>query len=123
MIIFINEKNQIKDIGSTNKDNLTAIVIPKEDNPFEGWSNAKICCYAVQLTNDGKVIGYYPYIDTRLIPKIEDMGYVDDENTQQIIETQEGLMETYETADINSSDIEDLRSAVEELYEMLESEV
>lgn len=123
MIIFINDKGEIKDVDTTTKDNLTAIPLKDEYNPFIGWSKAKICCYRVRISDNGNIGGYYPYVDTRLIPKIEDMGYIDDENTQQIIETQEGLMETYEVSDLNTSDIEDLRSAVEELYEMLESEV
>lgn len=42
------------------------------------------------------------------------------DQNDQIAETREGLMETYEATDLNASDIADLRTALEEVYEMLE---
>lgn len=39
------------------------------------------------------------------------------DQNDQIAETREGLMETYEATDLNASDIADLREAVMELYE------
>ena len=44
------------------------------------------------------------------------------DTNDQIAETREGLMETYEATDLNTSDIADLREAVMELYEALEPE-
>jgi hypothetical protein len=42
------------------------------------------------------------------------------DQNDQIAETREGLMETYEATDLNTSDIADLRTALEEVYELLE---
>ena len=42
------------------------------------------------------------------------------DQNDQIAETREGLMETYEATDLNASDIADLRVAIEEVYELLE---
>ena len=41
------------------------------------------------------------------------------DQNDQIAENREGLMETYEATDTNTSDIADLRAGLEEVYEML----
>lgn len=74
MIIFINENNEIKDVDTTSKENLTALVLTDDNNPFKGWSKAKICCYAVQLDRDGNIGGYYPYIDTEIISVLDGLA-------------------------------------------------
>ena len=50
MILFVNEKNEIKDVNMTRDMSLTGYEIAATDNPFEGWSVDKICCYRVGLT-------------------------------------------------------------------------
>lgn len=42
------------------------------------------------------------------------------DTNDQIAENREGIMETYEATDTNTSDIADLRKAVMEIYEMIE---
>ena len=50
MIIFVNERNEIKDVDVTRDDTLTAYEIVDNENPFENWEVDKICCYRVGLT-------------------------------------------------------------------------
>lgn len=101
MILYVNNKNEIKDVNTTSDPSLIALEVNDETNPFEGWSIAKICCYKVEVA-EGAVIMMTPYVDSRLIEHIDQLGK---ENN------------------INASDAADLRAAIEELYEMLESEV
>jgi len=42
------------------------------------------------------------------------------DTNDQIAENREGIMETYEATDTNTSDIADLRKAVMEIYELIE---
>ena len=101
MILYVNNKNEIKDVNTTSDPSLIALEINDETNPFEGWSTAKICCYMVNVA-EGVVTMMTPYVDSRLIEHIDQLGK---ENN------------------INASDAADLRAAIEELYEILESEV
>lgn len=101
MILYVNEKNEIKDVNITSDPSLISLEVNNEGNPFADWSVAKICCYCARV-QDGVVVEMYPYVDTRIIEHIDQLGK---ENK------------------INASDAADLRAAVEELYEMLESEV
>ena len=43
MIIYVDNENQIKSVNAV-LPSLTPIEINDEDNPFDGWSEAKICC-------------------------------------------------------------------------------
>ncbi len=97
MILYVNNKNEIKDVNTTSDPSLIALQVDDETNPFQGWSTAKICCYKVEVA-EGAVTMMTPYVDSRLIEHIDQLGK---ENN------------------INASDAADLRAAVEELYEML----
>ena len=103
MILYVNENNEIKDVNVTSDPSLIPLQVDdNEENPFATWSVAKICCYKVEV-NDGVVTMMTPYIDSRLLEHIDQLG---------------------KESDLNASDASDLRAAVEELYElMLESEV
>ena len=98
MILYVNNKNEIKDVNTTSDPSLIALEVNDETNPFEGWSIAKICCYQVNV-EDGIVTMMTPYIDSRIIEHIDQLG---------------------KESDMNASDAADLRAAIEELYEMLE---
>ena len=98
MILYVNENNEIKDVNTTSDPSLIEIEVNDETNPFKDWSIAKICCYQVNVT-DGMVTMMTPYVDTRLIEHIDQLG---------------------KESDLNASDAADLRAAIEELYEMLE---
>ena len=122
MFIFVNENNEIKDVGNTSDTSLTCIEINDVDNPFSNWSVAKICCYKVNVS-DGMVTMMIPYVDTRIIEHIDQLGKQVDNNTSgiqtnsvDIITTQEGLAETYE--ETNTS-ITQLEEALVEVYEII----
>lgn len=51
--------------------------------------------------------------------KVADINFRTNENTEAIEETNIGLMETYEETANNSSSIDDLELALEEVYEMI----
>ena len=98
MVLYVNENNEIKDVNTTSDPSLIALEINDETNPFKGWSIAKICCYQVNVEN-GVITMFTPYVDSRLIEHIDQLG---------------------KESDMNASDAADLRAAIEELYEILE---
>lgn len=75
MILYVNSKNEIKDVNTTSDENLTPLEINDNtlDNPFLSWSIAKICCYKIEVKN-GAVTMYAPYVDSRIIEHIERQG-------------------------------------------------
>lgn len=73
MKIYINNKNEIKDVHNTTNKNLVEITINDEGNPFANWSTAKICCHKVTVV-DGVVTNYTPYVDSKIIEHIERQG-------------------------------------------------
>lgn len=73
MIIYVNNKNEIKDVNTTTNISLIELKINDKNNPFANWSIAKICCYKVEVT-DGTVTMYTPYVDTKLIEHIDRLG-------------------------------------------------
>lgn len=117
MILYVNERGEIHDVGTTENPELTAVEIT--DGTFDGWSNAKICCYRIETDGEGNVTMLTPYIDSRLLETIDRLGKADQVNASDISDNREGIMETFEEAESNSSDISDLREAVIELYEMI----
>ncbi len=81
MIVYINSKNEIKDVDTTTDATLTPIEMP-EDNPFDNWSVAKICCHKLRLEN-GQYTGFTPYVDTKIIEHIERLGTGHENNAEQ----------------------------------------
>ena len=122
MIVFVNQNYEIKDVDHTDLEGLTAIEINDDNNPFANWSIAKICCYRVFIV-DGMVTMMTPYVDTRIIEHIDQLGKQVDNNTSgiqmnsvDIIATQEGLAETYEGT---NTSITQLEEALVEVYEII----
>ena len=122
MVVFVNSRGEIKDVGSTCLVDLVGVVLRDEENPFKDWSIAKICCYRIE-TSDGYVTMMTPYVDTRIIEHIDQLGKQVDNNassiqmnSNDIITTQEGLAETYE--ETNTS-ITQLEEALVEVYEII----
>lgn len=103
MILFVNNKNEIKDVNTTKDTSLRPYEIADSDlNPFANWSTAKICCYKVNLAPeiiDGTETGKYfismmtPYIDSHIIEHIEQLGNQNETNTAAVLETQDALCE------------------------------
>ncbi len=75
MIVFVDDESRIKAVNSTTDESLIPLYInddPKS-NPFIGWSRAKICCYKVAI-EDGVVTMMTPWVDSRMIDSIDQMG-------------------------------------------------
>lgn len=73
MIIYVNERNEIKDVNTTSDPKLRALKIDDKFNPFFGWTVAKICCYKANVINN-RVVSMTPYVDARLIEHIDELG-------------------------------------------------
>ena len=73
MIVFTDNEGRIKDVGITSDPFLKEVYINDENNPFGNWTIAKICCYRVEVT-DGVVTMMTPYVDTRIIEHIDQLG-------------------------------------------------
>lgn len=116
MILYINKKNEIKDVNETSDVTLTPIEV--DENVFKGWSVAKICCFKVIL-NDGEFAGYTPYVDTRIIEHIDNLGKANEQNASDVVDTQIAVAETYEKAMDTENDVTDIEMAIVELYEMV----
>lgn len=69
MKIYCNEKGEIH--STTPDPTLTEIEVT--DGTFDGWTDAKICCYKVNV-KDGNVTMMTPYVDSRLIEHIDQLG-------------------------------------------------
>lgn len=121
MYVSVNKKNEIKMVGVTKDPNLTSLYINDDMNPFEGWSEAKICCYKV-IVKDGIVMMMTPYIDSRLLDHFDQLGKATEVNKDDISDNRDGLMETFETGITNSDDIATLRDGLMEVYEMITAE-
>lgn len=118
MYVSVNKKNEIKMVGVSTDPNLTALYINDENNPFDGWSSAKICCYKVNV-KDGIVMMLTPYVPSNLIEHFDMLGVENKENADEITIVEDGLAETYEAVDTNTSDIDICMEGIAELYEML----
>jgi len=121
MKVYVNDRYEICDVESTTDSTLTEYEVPDDD--FKGWSIAKICCYKIYVSL-GKYCGFSPYVDSRLIQHIEQLGQATEFNANDISDNREGLTETFESTLVNTDDISMCREAIEEIYEMIiESEV
>lgn len=83
MVVYVNQNDEIKDVDVTSDHSLTPLEIDDEYNPFAGWTVAKICCYRVQV-KDGRVIMMTPYVDSRLIDHIDQLGKMSDDQQVEI---------------------------------------
>ena len=78
MIIFVNDRNEIKDVHSTKDTSLKEIVINDDRNPFKDWSIAKICCYRVNVS-EGVVCMMTPYVNSLIIEHLDRLGVYEEE--------------------------------------------
>lgn len=88
MKVYVNNKNEIKDVNVTEDENLTPINIDEE--VFKGWSVAKICCHKVIL-HDGKYAGFTPYIDTRIIEHIDRLSKKASDSDDRVASLEEAV--------------------------------
>jgi hypothetical protein len=73
MIVFVNDRNEIKDVDSTTDASLFSVEINDENNPFKDWTKAKICCFKVEVT-DGNVTMFTPYVNTEIIERLDKLA-------------------------------------------------
>ena len=76
MIVYVDEKNQIRAVNSTQDTSLKAVYIDEENPtfPFKGWSTSKICCYKVEVYG-GVVTMMTPYVDSRNLEMADNIGH------------------------------------------------
>lgn len=117
MILYVNNKNEIKDVNITTDKTLKPLEITDEWNPFLNWPVAKICCYRVTVTN-GIVTMMTPYVDTRLMEHIAKLGAKDEVIEADVTTTQLGLVESYGETMAIGSDLTDTQMALVENYVM-----
>jgi len=114
MKVYCNDRLEIMDVGSTLDTTLTEYEVPDED--FAGWSIAKICCYKIYVSL-GKYCGFSPYVDSRLIQHIEQLGQQGDSNTIDIGDNSEGIYDLAEVVSDDSESIYDLADIISALDE------
>jgi hypothetical protein len=73
MKVYVNDRNEIKDVHNTTDSSLLEVVINDETNPFADWSIAKICCYRVDV-REGVVCMFTPYVNTLIIEQLDKLG-------------------------------------------------
>ena len=84
MKVFVDEEDKIKAIHVSDDTSLRMYELDEtiESFPFSGWSEGRILCYKINvapITIDAEPTGKYmvtmmtPYVDTRIIEKIEDL--------------------------------------------------
>lgn len=121
MYLSVNEYNEVKKVGID--ENLTVLFVDetREDFPFRGMSEARICCYRINV-KDGIIMMMTPYMDSISLDVIDQLGQSTEVNKSDISDNRDGLMETFETTLTNTDDVAINRQAIEELYEMLTAE-
>ena len=115
MILFVNDKGEIKDIESTEDKSLTRVEITGS-NPFEGWSDARIRCYRVEV-RDGEVVMMTPYVSSTILDHIDYLGMGTQAVSESVTSTQMALTETFEQAEKNGDQLTDAEIAIAEVYE------
>ena len=97
MVIYVNESGEIKDVSTTNDQNLIPLeILDDDENPFTNWSVAKICCHKVKV-NNGHVVMLTPYVDSRIIDHIDQLANSIKINSSDIVDNQLALVDIYES--------------------------
>ena len=96
MILYVDSESKVRAVNSTADASLTPLYVDENNDsfPFKGWSTAKICCYKVNVA-DGVVTMMTPYVDSRSLDMIDNMGHQIDatnDNTKITTETVDGIM-------------------------------
>lgn len=96
MILYINNRGEIKDIDSTKSIRLKAVTLEDSENPFLHWSKAKILCHRIELDDSGKIKKYMPYVDSNIVEHIEDLAKANETNASDITNMQLAICDIYE---------------------------
>ena len=123
MYVSVNENNEIKKVGIDESLKVLYVDENADIFPFKGWSEAKICCYKVNVNDEGIITMMTPYIDSRLIEHFDQLGVSEESNEKNITEVELGVCDLYETVDEvtteNQDQITNLELAVCDLYELI----
>lgn len=76
MTLYVDSESKIRAVNASLDSSLTPLYVNENapDFPFKGWSNAKICCYKVTVSN-GVITMMTPYVDSRMLDAIDSMGH------------------------------------------------
>ena len=122
MILYVNDRNEIKDVHSTKDSTLTEVVINDERNPFKDWSIAKICCYRVDV-REGVVCMFTPYVNSLIIEHLDRLGEQNGQTEETVTNLEVAVCENYESAELfkeeTNSQLDNLQLALVEVYEMI----
>ena len=122
MKVYVNDRNEIKDVHNTKDTTLTEVIINDEVNPFKDWSIAKICCYRVDV-REGNVCMFTPYVNSLIIEHLDRLGAQNGQTEETVTNLEVAVCENYETAEIHmestNSQLENLQLALVEVYEMI----
>jgi len=82
MILYVDNENKVRAVDTTTDTSLTPLYVDEtaDSFPFKGWSTAKICCYKVTVV-DGIVTMMTPYVDSRCLEFVDQMGHQIDDIT------------------------------------------
>ena len=122
MILYVNDRNEIKDVHSTNDTSLKEVFINDEENPFKDWSIAKICCYRVDV-REGVVCMMTPYVNSLIIEHLDRLGEQNGQTEETVTNLEVAVCENYESAEqykeSTNSQLDNLQLALVEVYEMI----
>lgn len=122
MILYVNDRNEIKDVHSTNDTSLKEVFIKDEENPFKDWSIAKICCYRVDV-REGVVCMKTPYVNSLIIEHLDRLGEQNGQTEETVTNLEVAVCENYESAELykeeTNSQLDNLQLALVEVYEMI----
>ena len=122
MKVYVNDRNEIKDVHSTNDKTLTEVFINDEENPFKDWSIAKICCYRVDV-REGVVCMFTPYVNSLIVEHLDRLGEQNGQTEETVTNLEVAVCENYESAELykeeTNSQLDNLQLALVEVYEMI----
>lgn len=114
MIIFVDNEHRIKAVNTTHDHSLTPLEINDNNNPFNGWSTAKICCYKVTV-QDGFVTMMTPYVPSSNLEGFDNTGKQVDANTEGVANATDGLFDIAESVSNDSDGLFELAELIAEL--------
>ena len=71
--IYTNINGEIKALHFSDDRGLTCHTFDEESDayPFNGWSDARILCYRIEVDEEERITMMTPYVDTNIIEQIE----------------------------------------------------
>ena len=120
MILYVNDRNEIKDVHSTNDTSLKEVFVHDEENPFKDWSIAKICCYRVDV-HEGFVRMFTPYVNSLIIEHLDRLGEQNKENAEGVEINSGGLFDVADVVDQNNTAIFELADFIADLMARVET--